>query len=93
MGREETFEKACLKMLFAIQTLKMMIGRFDRDSDHVKDNNDSHHGDNNYEFRHGIFLLEKFVSVSDFFSCVDQVRDQCGDRKQNQSYQNAKYGD
>jgi len=57
MGREETFEKACLKMLCAIRTLKMMFGRFDRDSDHGKDNDDDHNSNNIYEFWHGIFLL------------------------------------
>jgi len=31
--------------------------------------------------------------TSDFFSCVDQVRDQRGDCQQDQSNQNAKYGD
>jgi hypothetical protein len=39
----------------------MMAGRFDCESDRGKDKDNSHHGDNNYEFRHGIVLLEKFV--------------------------------
>jgi hypothetical protein len=63
MGREETFEKACLKMLSAIRTLKMMVGRFDRDSDHVKDNNDSHHGDNNHVSGHGISSLKNLYQL------------------------------
>jgi hypothetical protein len=71
MGREETFEKACLKMLFAIRALKMMVGRFDRDSDHGNDNDENHRGDNNYEFWHSLFLLKKIVSMLDFFAwCI-----------------------
>ena len=88
MAREETFEKACLKMLSAIRTLKMMAGRFDRDSDRGKDNDDNHHGDNNHVSGHRIFLLEKLGSVSDFFARVNQVRDQSGNRQQDQPAQN-----
>ena len=65
MRREHIIEKTHLKALPAFRALKMMAGRFDCDSDYRKDNDYNHHGDNNYEFRHGIFLLEKLVSMLD----------------------------
>ena len=74
MGRDETFEEACLKMLSAIRTLKMMVGRFDRDSDHGNDNDENHRGDNNHVSGHGISSLKICINVRFLFLCKSGSR-------------------
>jgi len=60
VSREETLAKTCLKMRAAIRTLKMVVGRFDRDSDHVHDDNQHHNDDDIHKCRHGISSLILF---------------------------------
>ena len=57
VSREKIFGKTLLKMLPAIRALKMMVGRFGGDPDHVYDNDERHHNNNIYECWHGVFLL------------------------------------